>query len=50
MPLAFGALAGRVSAGHVSFHERTSQSFGDRRELLCQTLPALVQGQYRKSF
>jgi hypothetical protein len=49
MPLAFGALAGRISAGDVSFHQRTAQRFGDRRELLGQTLAALTQGQFRKS-
>ena len=50
MPLAFGAPAGGVAAGDVSFHQRTAQGFGDRRKLLGQTLPALAQGQFRQSF
>src|SRR5437660_8771861 len=32
MPLAAGALAGRISTGHVSLHEGTPQDLGDRRE------------------
>src|SRR6516165_5199459 len=49
MPLASGALAGRIPAGDVSLDQRAAQRFSDRRKLLGQTLPALAQSQFRKS-
>lgn len=48
MPLAFGALAGGISAGDVPFHQRASQGLGHGRTLLSQILPALAQGGFRK--
>jgi hypothetical protein len=45
MPLALGALAARISAGHIPLHQRTAQNLGDAREQLRQTLPPLAQGQ-----
>jgi hypothetical protein len=50
MPVAFGAFAGRIPAGNVSFDQRASQGLGHRRKLLGQTLPALAQSQLRKPF
>src|ERR1022692_2485503 len=48
MPLALGALAARISAGHISLHQRTAQNLRDRRKQFRQTLPPLAQGQFRK--
>jgi len=49
MPLAAGALAGRVSAGHIPFHQGTAQNLRYRREEFGQTLAALAQGQRGES-
>src|SRR6267154_242382 len=49
MALAFGALAGRISAGYISLHQRTAQDLGYRWEQFGQTLAALAQGQRGKS-
>src|SRR6516165_4501450 len=48
MPLASGALAGRIPASDVALDQRATQGFSDRRKLLGQTLPALAQSQFRK--
>src|SRR5580658_2642246 len=48
MTLALGALAGRISAGHIALHQRTTQRLGDGRKQFRQTLPPLAQGQFRK--
>jgi hypothetical protein len=42
VPLAFGAPAGRMAAGHVAFYQRSAQDLGDRRKLISQALPALA--------
>ena len=48
MALAFGALAGRIPAGHIALHQRAPQDVGGRRQLLRQTLAAPAQGQFGK--
>jgi hypothetical protein len=48
MPLASGALAGRIPAGDVSLDQRAAQGFSDRRKLLSQTLRALAPSYFRK--
>ena len=49
MPLTARALAGRVTAGHVAFDQRTTQDVGHRRQQLSQPLPTLTQGELGKS-
>src|SRR5258708_5331714 len=48
MPLALSAFAGRVSAGHISLHQRTAQNLRDGWKQFRQTLTPLAQGQVRK--